>query len=80
MYIGGGHVENIKKKYVKVYVTESLEDYIKKVSQEMGMSASAFCVMCVNQYKQSIESLSAMSKLEQMVTDIKTIQLVEKGK
>lgn len=72
-------MENNKKKFVKVYVTEGLENYIKTVSQEMGMSASAFCVMCVNQYKQSIESLSAMSKLEQMVADIKTIQLVDKN-
>lgn len=72
-------MENIKKKFVKVYVTESLEEYIKSVSQEMGMSASAFCVMCVNQYKQSVESLSAMSKFEQMVTEIKSMQLAEKN-
>lgn len=72
-------MENNKKKFVKVYVTEGLENYIKTVSQEMGMSVSAFCVMCVNQYKQSIESLSAMSKLEQMVSEIKAIQFVEKN-
>lgn len=63
------------KKYIKTYVTPNLEEYIKNTAEEMGMSQSAFIVMCVNQYKVSMQSLDSMSELKNMITELKTLQL-----
>lgn len=63
------------KKYIKTYVTPNLEEYIRNTAEEMGMSQSAFIVMCVNQYKVSMQSLDSMSELKNMITELKTLQL-----
>ena len=65
------------KKYIKTYVTPNLEEYIRNTAEEMGMSQSAFIVMCVNQYKVSMQSLDSMSELKNMIAELKNITVKE---
>lgn len=63
-----------KLKCAKVYLTDDMYSYVDSCSEDLGMSKSAFCVMCINQYRQQQEALSRMSELERMVNDLKVLQ------
>ena len=63
-------VGNCQKNKIRtnIFLTPELKEYVQKMSDEMGMSNSAFMVMCISYYKQSQEIPKYMTELKEILS------------
>lgn len=54
-----------------------IKEYLVNESENFGMSTSAFITMVVNQYRQQVQVLNEMSKMQGIINQMK--ELVEKN-
>ena len=57
-----------------VFLTPELRDYVRKMSDYMGMSNSAFIVMCVAQYKQGQEVSKSMAEFKEVLSRLEAME------
>lgn len=68
-----GNCQNNKIR-LNIFLTPELKEYVKTMSDSMGMSNSAFCVMCISQYKQGQEVSKAMVEFKELMDRLQELQ------
>jgi len=53
--------------------SDSILEYIEESSKEMGLSKSAFLTLCVNQHKQTKESIAMTAQFQEMVAQVNSM-------
>lgn len=56
-------------KRLNIYLQEPVKEYVESESKKMGLTQSAFIVMCINKYKEEKESLVAIERLVRVKGD-----------
>lgn len=62
----GGN-EMSKKKSISFTVNKEMEKYLNDLSEKLGMNRSSVITMIINQYKQGVDTVSALGKAMNMV-------------
>lgn len=50
-------------KRLNIYLQEPVKQYVESESKKMGLTQSAFIVMCVNYYKEDKDSIITIEKM-----------------
>ena len=56
-------------KRLNIYLQEPVKEYVESESKKMGLTQSAFIVMCINKYKEEKESLVAIERFVRVKGD-----------
>ena len=59
---------------LNIFLTPELKEYVQRMSDEMGMSNSAFVVMCVGQYKQGQEVSRSMAEFKEVLSRLEAME------
>lgn len=50
-------------KRLNIYLQEPVKQYVESESKKMGLTQSAFIVMCINYYKEDKDSIITIEKM-----------------
>jgi len=67
-------MEIVKKVKLNMTVATDVKEYIISKSDSMGMSASAYITMLINQSKQQQQALDSMDLMKTMMAKIKEME------
>jgi antitoxin component of RelBE/YafQ-DinJ toxin-antitoxin module len=56
-----------KKKSISFTVNKDMENYLNQLSEKLGMNRSSVITMILNQYRQGVETVTALGKAMDMV-------------
>lgn len=63
-----------EKTRVNVYVTDETKEYLQDQADILGISVSGLINVCINTYKQQAQTLSIMTNIEDIVTQLKKLE------
>lgn len=64
----------MKKVRLGIQLNEDLRTYVDQESERLGISASGFLSVCISQYREYRQSLSAFSNMQQLMEKVESLQ------
>lgn len=59
---------------LNVMLEETMKDYVEEQSERLGISQSGFINVCIAQYKEQRESVSAMNNMKELIFKLSSIE------